>query len=258
MNVGLIIKRVRKAATDNAPALLTAVGVTGAITTAVLVGKASFKTAFVVVNEHHKLVDERLEELPMKQQMQIILPKVWTFYIPAAGSAALTIAAIVGANHLSTKRAAALASAFTISQEAFITYKDKVIEKFGESKEQSVVDAVAADKVKNNPPAEVVIVGSGKHLCLDTHSGRYFMSTLEDLKKAENDTNYEMLHSGYASLTDYWDHVGLPKTSESDEVGWSSDTKLVVEYGSAVTEDGRPCLTISFRTFPVRGYGSIY
>lgn len=247
MNIGLILKRVKKVATDNAPALLTAVGVAGTITTAVLASQATFKASMVLYEDWH--------DTTTKDKVA----KTWKLYVPAAGTCALTVAAIVGANHISSSRATALASAYAISQDAFITYKDKVLEKFGEKKEQDIVDAIAADKVKENPPpATLFVPGSSKVPVLDTHSGRYFMSTLEDLKKAENDTNYTIIHSDYASLTDYWDNVGLPKTSESDEVGWSSDTKLVVEYGTALTDDGMPCITISFRTFPVRGYGSIY
>lgn len=265
MNFGAIIKQAKKAAADNAPTILTAIGVTGTVTTAVLASKASFKAAEVIreankerqsLDYESKGWDDLKNPKPLDTQESIKL--VWPLYVPAVGTCALTVAAIVGANHLSTTRAAALASAYSVSQEAFKTYKEKVTEKIGEKKEQAVRDEIAQEQVRKNPPPAEVVIGTGNHLCYDSHSGRYFMSTLEGLKKGENDTNYEILHSGYASLTDYWDNIGLPKTSESDEVGWSSDTKLEVEYGTALSEDSRPCITVTFRTFPVRGYGSIF
>lgn len=274
MNIGAIVKRAKKAATDNAPTILTAIGVTGTVTTAILASRASFRAAEVLSDAER---DKRLygqdgkprpdksprlktkseladEALTLNEKIDL----VWKHYVPAIGTGAVTIACIIGANRVSSTRAAALASAYSVSQELFKEYKDKVVEKLGEKKEQAVRDEISQDRVTKNPPPEVVLVGTGTHLCMDMYSGRYFLSTLEDLKKAENDTNYQILHSDYASLSDYWDNVGLPRTTESDEVGWNPDMKLEVEYGSAIAVDGRPCITTNFRTVPVRGYGSRY
>jgi hypothetical protein len=258
VNIGAIVKRAQKATADNAPTVLTALGVTGLVTTAVLTGRASFKAAEVMAVNHHKLVDNEFEPLPVFEKVKIVFPDVWKYYVPAVGTGAVTIACIVSANHVSTRRAAALASAYSIAQEGFQEYKTKIIEKLGEKKEQTVRDEIAQDRVTKNPPAEVYVMNDAEVLVLDTHSGRYFKSTMETLKAAQNDTNYQILGSDYASLSDYWDRIGLAKTAESDEIGWNTVAKLEVEYGSAITQDGKPCITIGFQTIPVRGYYSFH
>jgi hypothetical protein len=258
VNIGAIVKRAQKATADNAPTILTALGVTGLVTTAILTGRASFKAAEVMAVNHHKLVDNEFEPLPTFEKVKIVFPDIWKLYLPAVGMGLVTGACIISANHVSTRRAAVLASAYSIAQEGFQEYKTKVIEKLGESKEQEVRDEIAQDRVNKNPPAEVYVLNEAEVLVLDTHSGRYFKSTFETLKKAQNDTNYQILNSDYASLTDFWDRIGLAKTAESDEIGWNTDARLEVEYGSAITEDGKPCITIGFQTIPVRGYWSLH
>lgn len=256
MKIGILAKRFGKVAADNSPAILTGLGVTGTLTAVFLTGKATFKAAHIL-QVAEGLRGEDQPELDFKQKFEL----TWKCYVPAAGSAVLAIACMVAANHVGVRRAAALASAYNIAQRGFDEYKDKVVEKLGEKKEQSIRDEIAQDRVTNNPPSQskMVITGSGTVLCLDLWSMRYFESDMETLKKAENDTNYQMIHHDYASLTDYWNNVGLPKTAESDEVGWcSSDGKLECEYSTTMSDDGKPCITVNFRTVPVRGYGSYY
>jgi hypothetical protein len=250
VNIGAIVRRAQKATADNAPTILTALGVTGLVTTAVLTGKASFK-ASQILYKHDYEAGLSGDPLPSFQER---FPLVWKLYIPAVGTGAVTIACIVCANHISTRRTAALASAYSIAQEGFREYREKVLEKVGEKKEQVIRDEVAQDGVTTNPPATTYIVGENEVLFKDEHSGRYFKSTLEDVKKAANDTNYQILGDDYASLSDYWDRLGLKKTSESDEVGWNTDNKLELLFASAITEDQKPCITVEFRTIPVRKF----
>lgn len=255
MNFGAMIAKARKATADNTPMILTVVGATGLVTTAILTGQATFKAAEVLRIEQEKLdLEDEPVELTPKQKVEL----TWLLYVPAVGTGITTFACIIAANRIHTRRAAALASAYSLSQEAFREYKDKVVTKLGEKKEQAVRDEIAQDRVNKNPPAEIIVFGGGEALCLDKHSGRYFNSTLEGLKKAQNDINYRIIHDSYASLSDFWDLIGLPKTAESDEIGWNTDTGLEIEYSTAMTPDGRPCITINFQTTPGRGYFSVY
>lgn len=258
MNIGAIVRRAQKATADNAPTILTALGVTGLVTTAVLTGKASFRAAQILQEfEIDRDCGEGGERIPVAFQKQFEL--VWKNYVPAVGTGAVSIACIISANHISTRRTAALASAYSIAQEGFREYKDKVLDKIGETKEQAVRDEIAQDRVTKNPPSEVIFIGQGDVLCMDMYSGRYFMSDLESIRKAENDTNWQIMNNDYASLTDFWDRVGLDSTSESDNIGWNTDAKLQLEIGSALAKDGRPCIAVDFgETIPVRGYWSAH
>lgn len=261
MNVGILAKRAGKLANENSPAILTAIGVTGALTTAYLTGKASFKAAEILreaeEDQNRKAFNDP-DVFPLEPREKFEL--VWKQFVPAAGMAALTVAAIISANHIGTRRAAAIASAYTLSEKAFEEYKGKVLTKFGEKKEQTVRDEIAQDQVKARAlnQSKLVVVNGGDVLCFDQRTGRYFNSSLEALKKAQNDTNHIIINDSYASLTDFYDNVGLPATDESEEVGWNSDKLLELEFSTVLSEDGRPCLAVGFMVKPKPGYSKSY
>lgn len=258
MNFGILAKRAGKIASDNSPAILTALGVTGTLTAVFLTGKATFKAADIIALENEHIlqnpgtVNTNYEALSAKEKTNL----VWKLYVPAAGTAAMAVACIIAANHVGTRRAAAIASAYTLSEKAFVEYKGKVLEKLGEKKEQTVRDEIAQDRVNKNPPAKstLFVTEDGLVPCLDTHSGRYFKSTRQRIDQAVLDTNFQILHEDYASVSDFWERIGLAKTASSDEIGWNTNGRLDIEYATAMTDDGKPCLTVGFRSVPVRSY----
>jgi hypothetical protein len=252
MNLVHILKRAEKLAVDNSPAILTAFGIAGVVSTAVLAGKASIK-AFMLYEDNLTFAEAHQETPP---ETKDVIRLVWKLYIPAASSGLLTIAAIVGSNHVSTRRATAMAAVYSISEKAFVEYKDKVVERLGEKKEQSFRDEIAQDRVKNNPVNEntVIITDGGEVLCYDHFTGRYFKSSMEAIKKAQNDINYQILHDGYASVSDLFDILGLPVTSYSEEVGWNQDRMLDIAFSTVLSEDNRPCISIDFDLSPNRKF----
>lgn len=263
MKLGILAKHAGKLANDNSPAILTAIGVTGAVMTAYLTGKASFKAANVI-RDH---VEDRKQEIGYDDdgicresvfvEHKTMVDLTWKLFVPAVGTGLMTITCILAANHIGTRRSAALASAYTISEKAFAEYKEKVIKNFGEKKEQSVRDEIAQDKVNRLPPREI-IVASGDVLCCDLYTRRYFTSDMESLRRAVNDLNQKLIHESYVSLTDFYDLVGLEKTAESDEVGWTTDNLVEVEYSTTLSPDNRPCITVDFSVLPVRRFYKSY
>lgn len=245
-----LAKKAEKLVIDNSPTILTALAVTGAVTTAYLTGKASFKAAGILRMDREVRRVSKQEARPAKEEFQL----VWKEYVPAATTGVFTIVAIVGANHISHRRAAALAAAYSISERAFSEYKEKVIEVAGKAKEQRARDEVAQDQVTRTPLENVLVTGAGEILCFDAFTGRYFMSSMESLKKAQNDTNYTILNDGYASLGYFYNCVGIPGVAFSEDVGWTSDKKMELEITTCLSEDQRPCLSMGFRVEPVRGY----
>jgi hypothetical protein len=173
---------------------------------------------------------------------------------------ATTITSILLANQIASKKIAALAVASGISERAFQEYKAKVVEKLGETKDLAVRDQVAQDRVDKHPigTREIILAGTGEVLCFDMLTGRYFQSTIEDIKKAENKVNYDIFHHMYASLSSFYQEVGLPPTGYSDTVGWNSNTLLEVQFSTTLSTDQRPCVAVNFATLPVVDYERLY
>jgi hypothetical protein len=248
MDFGILASRAGKFAADNSPAILTAIGVTGTLTTAYLTGKATIKAASILA--------EKSPNLEFKEKAEL----VWKQYIPAVGTAVVTIACIVTANRIGTRRIAALATAYNLAEKAALQYKDKVVETIGKKKEENIRAAMAQDEVDRHPISRetVFIENGGGDLFRDSWSGRYFNSTKVALEKAMNAINYQLTHEYSASLSDFYDLVGLDRTEESDMIGWNSDCHLELQFDWASSADDRPCGVLRFRTVPYRGYSSFH
>lgn len=291
MDFSSLANRAGKLVADNSPAILTAIGATGAIAAVVLTGKASFRAAEIIAqqkedtdrytNEATVMVVRRRSDLGMSDDeiaKETDMPEdvvsdilsgslvplstkakfnlVWKEYVPAVIVGSIALAAIIGSNRVGARRAAALASAYSLAEKAAAEYKGKVLETLGKNKEEAVRNKVAQDQVKKNPPlkSEIIIVGNGDVLCHDAWSGRYFMSTIQDVKAAMNRVNFIINNYGYCSLTDFYGMVGLNATENSEEVGWNSDKQLDLQFNPVMTEDERPCISIAFDVTPVRNF----
>lgn len=253
MNLKHFIRTTEKFIFNNSPAILTGIGVIGTITTAVLTGTAAYKAGEILEEERWKKHASTNPE-PLTSREEFLL--VWHLFVPPVVVGSLTISSIIGANRIGSKRAAALAAAYSLSDRAFTEYREKIIETIGKNKEQKARDELAQERFDRSetPSSEVLVIGTGNVPCYDAYTGRYFESNMEALKKAQNDTNYQIIHNWSASLTDFYDKIGLPPTAVSDEVGWNSEKMLEIEYTTVLSEDGRPCISINFTVVPIRDY----
>jgi Family of unknown function (DUF6353) len=241
MTFASIAKTAEKFTADNSPTILTAIGVAGTITTAVLSAKAGIESA--------SILSEEPAYMTKKEKVKL----TWQVWVLPVGVGTITVTSIIFANKIGTRRAAAMATAYVISETAFDDYKSKVVEKLGKSKERDIHDFIAQDRV-DQAGASTIIIDDGDVLCFEQYTGRYFKSTMETIKKAQNDTNYQVLHDGYASLSDFYQRIGLPITSISEELGWNSDTKLEILFSTVMSENQKPCISIDFNVTPVRDY----
>lgn len=256
MTLTTILKQAEKFTTDHSPQILTGIGVAGVVTTAVLTGKATIKaTRLLDRHPYVELGEGKARPLDTKEKVQL----VWKLYVPPFIVGATSVAAIIAATQIGTRRAAAIAAAYAMSEKAMSEYKDKVVEKLGENKERSLRDDIAQDRVKNNPVTEnsIIVTGGGKVLCYEPYTGRYFMSDMEALKKAQNDLNYLVLNNYYASLSDFYDLIGLDRTKLSDDMGWNSDKMLELTFSTVLSDDDRPCMVMDYQVVPIRDYSRV-
>lgn len=243
MNLSDLIKRTERVLRNNSPTILSALGVSGTLTTTYLAIKASFKAVYVIDGEQKRLDrEEKSHPLDNKEKAQL----VWKLYIPTGVSVALTIGCIIGGAKMGTKKTAAAYSLLSVSEKAFSEYKDKVIEQIGDKKEQDIRDAIAQDRVNNNPEKGIVVVGPGNVLCYEMHTGRYFNCDMETLRKAENKINAKLIHEMDATLSDFYYMVRLPHTSYSSMSGWNADKMLELHFSTVLSDDGRPCLAFDY------------
>ncbi len=252
IQIGKTLKAAQHMLSENSPAILTGLGVAGTISTAVLAAQGAMKARHILDAQTPPEWTHEEKKLDWRAGFKL----TWKCYIPAATTGATTVASILGANHISSKRMAAVVSAYSISETMFKEYKDKVIETLGEKKELAVRDEIAQDRVNANPPsgAEVVITSGGEVMCYETFTARYFKSDMETIRKAQNDINAQLINEGYASLNDFFGLIGLPHSGVGEEVGWTVDEMLDIHFSTVLSDDNKPCISVGYKTLPVRNY----
>ena len=250
-NLATIAKDIRKFASKRSPEILTGIGIAGMITTTILAVRATPK-ALELLEEQKK--EESVDELSSFEVVKV----AWKPYIPAMVTCIASTACLIGASSVNTKRNAALATAYKLSETALSEYRDKVVETIGEKKERIVRDKVAEERVKKNPVSknEVIVTGNGKTLCFDPISGRYFMCSIETIKKAENALNKQMLHdiSGYVSLNEFYDELGLDHTSVGNDLGWNTNQLIDIDFSSQLNDNGEPSVVLDYLVAPKCDY----
>lgn len=243
MTFKAVLKSTEKFIVDNSPGILTGLAVTGTVTTAVLAGKAAYSSALLLET------NDPDSTLPTREKIEL----VWKEYIPAAIVLSATVTSIIMANQIGSRRAAAIAAAFKLSEKMADEYREKVAEVIGKNKEEAVRTELAKDRMERTPGSDIIILTGPETLFFDEWSGRYFKSEMEKVRKAVNDINYQVNNDFYASMTDFYDLLGLPKTVMSDDFGWNTDQLLDVTYG-AVQHDGRAAISITYNKTPIKGY----
>jgi hypothetical protein len=236
---------------QKSPVILTGLAIGGVVTTTVLAVQATPRAIIAI--------DEDQEDGTTLTKWEVV-KKVWPYYIPVVITGGLTIACMIGAQSVNTRRQAALVGAFTITEGAFQEYKEQVVEVLGKTKESSEVrEKIIQKKIEENPPSKDIIIGSGNVLCFDTYTGRYFESSMEKIRAAQNDFN-EMLINGemYMSANEFYHLIDLDDVVVGEQVGFSPENTMKIEFTSRLTPDGRPCLAISFRALPRQDYRSMF
>lgn len=264
-NISNLIKNVQVSLDKNSPKILLAVGIAGAVVTVVTAVKATPKAMKLIDEAKEKKQDEMAEEegaLTPKTMIDLtpveIVKATWKCYIPAVGFGLLSIGCLVGSASVSSKRTAALVTAYELSKTALSEYKDAVIETIGEKKAEEVSDKVAENAIAKNPISQnqIIVTDKGDTLCYDVISGRYFKSDIEKIKKAENELNLELRNRDYASLNTFYDMLGLEHIGIGGEIGWNinADGYIDIRLSAQIADSGVPCIVLDYSETPRYDY----
>lgn len=263
-SIQTIASNVHTAMRRHSPEILTGIGVVGMVTTTIMAVHATPKALSLMEEEQELRLRKYQREdkvmsfphlAPLSKKEIFVL--TWRCYVPSAITGVLSVVCLIGANSVNTRRNAALATAYTLSESALKVYKDKVIETIGEKKEQTIHDAIAKDKIEQNPvnTKEIIITGNGNTLCYDALSGRYFKSDIEKLKRAVNELNRQMLDETYISLNDVYYGIGLDNIKLGEDIGWNVNKGFVdLQFSSQLASDGTPCLVLDYQVQPRADY----
>ena len=225
----------------NSSALLTGMSIVGLLSTLGLSISATKKAV--------KIIDDDLEP---KERIKKIAP----IYIPTALSAVATTSAILGIHFTNAKTQASLISAYTILNNSYKEYKDKVHAINGDYK---IETEIVKDCMNDTTPSKSL---DDECVFFDYFSLRYFTSTIEKVKKAEDLLNEKYFECGLVCVNDFYDLLGIPRLECGYELGWNNlDTMSFDEYSvidfiheEVALKDGSKCYAIIMPFEPEVGY----
>jgi len=270
--IGKLINSIASFSDTHQKEIKLGLTIAGVVLTGITAAKAGIKADKILKDQNKKveelelnpdMTDETLAEEKKEITVETI-KQMAPVVIPPVVIAGATIYSAVSGYKSATKQIAAISAAYNLTEKKLMDYQDKAKEILGEKKAQSVTDAVATDKVKENPPKEDSIfrTGHGDVLCLDDYSGRYFYSDPEHIRKCVNDINEQLRDEFYVSLNDFYDRLGLPNCKLGSDIGFCmEDGNLNVSFsftGAVLGDrDNIPCLVLNYDVSPKYGFGDM-
>ena len=245
----------------NAPTILTCLGGVGVVVTSITAAKATPKALKAL----EKAENEKGDKLTKMEKVKAAGPA----YIPAIIAGTSTISCIFGANILNKHHQASLMSAYSLLNESYKEYKNKLKELYGEEAHQRIVDALAVEKTEDMVIRSEYLC-SGCDLSLDKHCGdpvvfydefgdRYFEATIEQVLTAEYHLNRNYILRGFAVLNELYDFLGLEPTDYGSVVGWEpvDDGMYWIEFNhrKVINDDGSEVYILEMPFEPAVGYG---
>lgn len=181
-------------------------------------GASIFFTATGQMKADAILAEKNGEELNGKEKFKA----TWKCYIPAAISGGLTLFCIVTSQYISRKEIAGLVATVGVLTANRDQLEKAIKEKYGEDALVEIREKIMPYKKPDGVykkdgdkfPAE--LTGNGDLLCYEGYSGRWFRSSEEAVKEAEEEYNRRFKEGEYLSFNDLYELLGI----EHSHFGW--------------------------------------
>lgn len=247
MSFVTVVRAAKNAVADNAPAILTGIGVASVFTTAFFAVKATPEALRRIWDAESELG----RDISPTEKVRI----VWPLYVPAAVTGASGVVCIIMSNRISSRRAAVAMGALTISENSYREYREKTKSVVGEKQENKIREEIAQDQVDREVAAYgSIAVPPLKQLCVDAFTGRIFFSDTETLRRAQNNVNQMALHENGVALNEFYSQLGLSGIPMGYDLGWTTDDLLELKLTPCLVENGDPAIHVAFQRDPVIDY----
>lgn len=244
---GLIIQK-------HSPEILMVVGITGVVVSTVMACKAAVKAEAVIdhaqdqvdkIKQAKELAANNSEveytEDDYRKDMVIVMVQtakdMVKVYGPSVALGAASIACILGSHGIMKKRNVALMAAYKAVEQSFNTYRQRVVEEYGEQKDYEYRTGIRSEqvqiievdengkKIKSKKTVETVDPNAISQYAkfFDETNDNWTKTpeyNLTFLKVQQNHAN-DLLHSrGHIFLNEVYDMIGIPRTQAGAIVGW--------------------------------------
>ena len=249
----------------HSPEILVVAGIAGVVTSTVMACKATTKLSGVLeeskeqIDQIHNYVEtegysEKYTEEDQRKDLAIVYTqsavKVAKLYAPAVGVGVISIASIVMSHRILTKRNVALAAAYATIDKSFKSYRNRVVERFGDRIDYELRHNIKAQEIETTEKDEngnEVTTKKVEYVVNPSDISayaRFFEEYTKDekgnsikndywnndneynlmfIKKIERYANDRLKIKGFLFLNEVYEMLGLPRTKEGQIVGWVYD-----------------------------------
>lgn len=208
-----------------------------------------------------KSFDLKSESYELIEKVKYVVPLVWKCYIPTAVISAATIGAVFLSWKFGRTQLKISKMATYMAEQTFQTYASNVKRRLqdGSLTEETLAreETEAKGLVKAKNASSPIIINGDQVPVVDRYSGRTFHSSIATIREAVNNVNEEIFGNLYASLSDFYDHLGLEPTGVSEEVGWNADHPMKVSFDTTLLDNGQPALVMDYELDPFSGYAEL-
>lgn len=256
MSASTWFDNVKHAAHQNAPSILTGVGLGCMLGGTILAVKATPKAL-------EKIEKKKQEDGHAYLTAGQTVEATWKCYIWAAASYIVGTGCVIGGVAESNKRQAALSLAAAAAENGireFREYRQFVANEIGQQKEAMIHNQAMQAMVNQNPPPpnmcpERDFIEGDPRLpaCCHVDFKRYFYLDYETALAAVNKLNHQITTNicGYASLNDFYYECNVEPIKMGDRIGWNQEIGLLAipekrDIDYCGTPGGWPCWILEF------------
>ena len=240
----------------HSPEILAVTGIVGIVTSAVMACKATTKVNDIV-NEAKETVDkihesvgkglhtsdgEEYTEEVAKKDLTIVYAQTGLKFVKLYGSSValgiVSIACLLGSNHILRKRNLALAAALTNVATSFKEYRGRLVDRFGKDVDRELRFGIKAKEVEetvvDKDGNETTVTKTVEVVDPNTAHSLYSIVFCEgntgwtrnaELNKVfliqqQNWANDKLKMNGVLTLNEVYDMVGAPRTAYGQIAGW--------------------------------------
>jgi flagellar hook-associated protein FlgK len=243
------------------PEILLGVGLVGAVIAAVMAAKATLKVEEILEQHHDDIATTKAAETEFSMTKEELLKenvttyaktslKLGKLYGPALSVGVFSVYSILASHGIMNRRQVNLIAAYNLLNEGFRSYRDRVAEEFGESKDLQFKLGLqeTTETVKEvNEAGETVKVKKHEYI-RDTKFrsiySRFFDESNIQFRKdrlmnkafllsIQNYMNDVLTIRGHVFLNEVYEALGFPHTKEGAIVGW------VLRSPEQMKEEGR-------------------
>lgn len=231
------MEKLTKTLRENSPTILTVFGSVGLVTSVGLAIRATVKATRIV----DKYEDE-LDRMPQKKYKAAETVRLtWKCYVPVAVVGGASLGCIIGANSINLNRNAALIATYVATEDKLKGCQNWITEAVTGKHEKKDDES----EKKDNKP---LIFDGHKYLCKDEFSGRFFETTLSQIRTVESRLNQMMTYEYRVTVNGLYAELDLEHIEAAEHFGWDLERgdQVQINIDAEMNEQHGPIMLITY------------